>query len=221
VTRTANRRRLHFKNTQAIVSSGKERAPSGSSSLVVTPIVENLLALRFFARCSRRMQCARSPMSLGSEYQRAALRGKLVNLVSEMPERELLDAAPLKALVGGDIISAREIYRAPVTFLPTAGHVFATNTLPAIRDTSEATHKRLLVLEFNNRFAQGAEDKGTTHADPTIAHRIIEAERNAIISWCIDGAARSVSNSFVITEPPSSRRAISELRTEKKPKGPP
>lgn len=161
--------------------------------------------------------CTVSPMSLGSEYQRAALRGKLVNLVSEMPERELLDAAPLKALVGGDIISAREIYRAPVTFLPTAGHVFATNTLPAIRDTSEATHKRLLVLEFNNRFAQGAEDKGTTHADPTIAHRIIEAERNAIISWCIDGAVRSVSNSFVITEPPSSRRAISELRTETDP----
>lgn len=161
--------------------------------------------------------CTVPPDSFGSEYQRAELRSKFVNLVAEMPERELVDAAPLKAIVGNDIISGRPIYRDPITFVPTAGHVFATNTLPAIRDTSEASHKRLIILEFNNRFAQGVADKGSTQAEPTIAQRIIDQERDAIISWCIDGAVRTVSRSFVITEPPSSRRAVSDLRTETDP----
>ena len=87
-----------------------------------------------------------------SEYSRARLAGKLLNVVAEVPNAELIRSEAFKAIVAGDQISGRQIYQQPFDITPIAAHAFAANSLPHVSDRSEGVWTRWLVLTFNRRF---------------------------------------------------------------------
>jgi len=127
--------------------------------------------------------CAIAPQLWGSEYRRADLLGRRLNVVAELPEGDILDSASFKAIITGDPVDARRIREAPFTLRPIAAHVFSANRLPGARDLSEGFWRRLVVIRFSRRFEKAA-------ADPHLADRILATEAPGIVAWMLEGAAR-------------------------------
>jgi P4 family phage/plasmid primase-like protien len=133
------------------------------------------------------------PQELVSEYNRADLEGKAINVVRELPEAELLDTTKLKALITCEPIRGRKIYGHPFVFTPRCGQLYSANTLPTVRDRSHGFWRRWLVVSFDQEFAAAADlpsRPGAALADPTLAPRIIKDEIGIVAAWALEGAAR-------------------------------
>lgn len=144
--------------------------------------------------------CAIPPQDVGQEYRRAMLAGKLLNIVSELPEGDILDSESWKAVVAGDTTTGREIRKEPFTFKPVAGHIYSANRLPGTTDQTHGFWRRLLVVQFGRVFADHEQDSG-------LADRIVETEARAVVSWALAGAQR-VFASGGYTVPTSSAGAL-------------
>ena len=121
------------------------------------------------------------PQVFESDYHRALLAGKLINSVAELPRADILRGEAFKAIVAGDIVTARQIYRPPITFRPRAGHVMAANQLPLSDDLTVAFWERVLIIQFNRIFAQHERDK-------TLTRRIVGTELPGVAAWALRGA---------------------------------
>ena len=144
------------------------------------------------------------PQELGQEYRRAMLAGARLNVVSELPETEILLSEAVKAVLTGDTITARAIREAPFTFRPVAAHLFAANDLPGVRDMSHGFWRRWVVLPFTREFSEAEQDRGLGAA--------LRDEREAIASWAIEGAVSLVA-AGCYSVPASSDQAVSEWRS--------
>jgi len=121
-----------------------------------------------------------------SEYYRAMLLRLRLNVVSELPENELMDTSTLKAVISGDEVIAREIRESPFRGRPKAAWIIAANALPPVRDTSGGFWRRQLVFTHNVRF----DGKGSNPAaDPHLADRLL-AELPGIAAWAAEGGRR-------------------------------
>ena len=149
------------------------------------------------------------PAQFASEYTRAQLAGVRMNVVAELPEARILDATAFKALVTGDLINARHIYRRPFTFVPTAGHIFAANGLPDAKDLSHGFWRRILVIAFLNRVPEAERDRD-------IARRVLERERPGVVRWALDGAVRLLARGAYAV-PASSITMLEQWRRDANP----
>jgi P4 family phage/plasmid primase-like protien len=150
------------------------------------------------------------------EYRRAALAGKLLNTVAEIPSVELLRSEAFKALIAGDQVQGRHIRQAPFDFTPIAAHIFAANTLPHVSDRSEGVWTRWLMLSFNRRFLR-SKAEGVSQAKVDIVDSILKTEIPGIVAWAVAGLERLLLNNGVYTKPSSSDRALAEWRRESNP----
>lgn len=133
------------------------------------------------------------PQELASEYNRADLEGKAINVVRELPEAELLDTTKLKALITCEPMRGRKIYGHPFLFTPRCGQLYSANTLPTVRDRSHGFWRRWLVVTFDQEFAAAADiasRPGALLADAGLAERIIKDEIGIVAAWALEGAAR-------------------------------
>lgn len=121
-----------------------------------------------------------------SEYYRAMLLRLRLNVVSELPENELMDTSTLKAVISGDEVIAREIRESPFRGRPRAAWVIAANALPPVRDTSGGFWRRQLVFTHNVRFDG---KNGNPAADPHLADRLL-SELPGIAAWAAEGGRR-------------------------------
>ena len=91
-----------------------------------------------------------SPQKWEEDYYKIKLKGSLINVVSELPTKDIVAGDSFKAVIGGDEITAREIRESTCIFRPKAGHVFAANELPGTNDQSYGFWRRLELITFNN-----------------------------------------------------------------------
>ena len=127
--------------------------------------------------------CTSNPQTWHKEYDRAELRGKRINITSELPEREMMESEAFKAIVEGAMISARIIRQAPFQFPPEAAHIFACNMLMRTNDLTPGFYRRFLIVPFNNVFKPTATDILTPILIEElggIAHRSIKAVEGAL-----------------------------------------
>ncbi len=124
-----------------------------------------------------------APQRLGKPAYLADLAGKRLNVVPEVPPREIADSDIFKAVVAGDPVSADRKYEPVFTFVPCAGHLLACNKLPASRDHTEGFWRRFAVVKFNATFVEGAKDT-------KLAERLIAGELPGIVAWMVEGAKR-------------------------------
>lgn len=153
--------------------------------------------------------CSIAPQTFGQEYRRAMLAGKLLNIVSELPDAVVLDSANFKAVIAGDPIVGRHIYGVPFTFRPVAGHLCSANRLPESADQSHGFWRRMLVLSFNRVFSES--EQNASLADDLIAN-----ELPAIVSWFVIGAQR-VLRQGGYTIPASHQAALDKWRHDADP----
>jgi len=147
-----------------------------------------------------------APQDMAQEYRRAMLADARVNLVSELPESDIIEsAAAMKAAISGDAMVGRFIREQPFTFRPRAGHIMAANDLPASRDLSRGFFRRFLVVKFERELREDEQDRNRV-AD------IVETELGAVASWAIDGAADLAARGR-FDVPESSNAELAEWRT--------
>jgi putative DNA primase/helicase len=140
------------------------------------------------------------------EYRRARLAGARLNCVSELPEADILVSGPVKAMISGDLISARHIRESPFDFRPTVAHLFSANMLPGVRDMSVGFWRRWVVLEFNRSFAPHEQDRG-------LAERVVSTELAEIASWAVAGAAQLAARGHY-ADPDSSVISLASWRKQ-------
>lgn len=159
---------------KAVLFKGEGRAGKGT----LLKVIEHLVPAEWRA--------ASSPFRWDSEYYLAALAGKRLNVVGELPDDVHIPAAHFKTVTGRDLLTGRHPTGRPFTFRNEAAHIFNSNHFINTRDRSEAFYSRWIIVEFPNSRLGGGE-QGT---DTTLAASIIELELPAILHWAAEGARR-------------------------------
>ena len=144
------------------------------------------------------------PQDMENEYRRAKLSSSRLNCVAELPEADILQSEAVKAMIGGDLVSARYIREAVFEYKPRAAHLFSANALPGVRDMTAGFWRRWLVLTFDRQFQEKEMDR-------QLAGRIIASELPAIASWAIEGAAELAARGY-FDAPDSSEKAVNAWR---------
>ncbi len=99
----------------------------------------------------------------------------------ETGEGRRIDEPLVKQLTGGDLITARPLYKNPFEFRPTHKLWLATNHLPQIAGTDDAIWRRIRLIPFKVTIPEH-------ERDPQLPHRL-RAELPGILNWALDGCA--------------------------------
>lgn len=91
---------------------------------------------------------------VSNRFSVSEIKGKLVNIVSEMTKEFLKDSSVFKQIVTGDIITVEEKFKDRYTIKPYAKHIFTANELPKVADTSNGYFRRLFIISFEAVFTE-------------------------------------------------------------------
>ena len=132
------------------------------------------------------------------------LLGARLVVGSETQEGRKLDEAVMKRLCGGDALTARRLYREPVTWTPSHTIVYVTNALPKVKGGDPAVWRRIVVVPFG--VVVPAE-----HRDPRLPERLL-GHLDAVLLWAVRGWQDYQAGGM---RPPASvQRATDDYRTE-------
>jgi len=158
-----------------------------------------------------------TPQKMADEKHRVNLINARFNLVSEMPAADVLESEAFKAIIAGDPISARDVYKSTVTFRPTAAHVFAANAPPKVNDVSHGFWRRWIKVNFNRKFVDDPDpDENEGKKELNLAERIIDEELEGVVAWMIEGAKRTYQRD-AYDIPKCCENALEEWRTGANP----
>jgi putative DNA primase/helicase len=108
-----------------------------------------------------------------------ALAGARLVTAAETSEGVRLNEARIKALTGGDPITARKLYHEAFTFDPTHKLVLALNHKPIIADDSEGMWRRVRLIPFTRQFKPEEREKSLLEN--------LKAEAPGILAWAVRG----------------------------------
>lgn len=145
------------------------------------------------------------PARLGEGFQRAHLRGKLVNIVPELPVGAKLADGAMKAFSSGDPVNGEFKGRDSFEFVPYATFWMGTNHMPHTRDLSDGMFRKALIIKFNRQFGAGEREIGLAEK--------LRAELPGILGKALHALGAALERGY-ITSPASSRAALQQWRTE-------
>lgn len=120
--------------------------------------------------------CAVMPADLANETSRYALKGKLANIVPELPAGSILADDVMKTFTSGEPCTAKKLYADKITFAPFATTWIGTNNLPHSRDLSRGMFRRAIVVRFGRSF-EG-------RADTLLIDKLLEELPGILVSAC-------------------------------------
>lgn len=82
----------------------------------------------------------------------ARTKGKRSAILQEPDEKTRINVGLMKEMTGGDTITARNLYEAPIEFKPQVKMILICNHLPELPYDDEATWRRVRAVEFKSRF---------------------------------------------------------------------
>lgn len=124
-----------------------------------------------------------------------ALKGKRLAFASETEDGDKFAAASVKALTGGDEITARGMREDQQTFVPSHNMVLMTNTLPEVDVSDEAMWARLKLITFPVSFA----DNPDLQIDQKLA-----AVAPGVLRWLVEGARKFIDSGQRLPSDPMS-----------------
>lgn len=80
------------------------------------------------------------------------LNGKILNLVEDMPAKLVDDLGVFKSVVTGDLIMADVKGKDRIPIISYAKHIFTTNILPDLADSTNAVFRRFNIVNFEAQF---------------------------------------------------------------------
>lgn len=136
------------------------------------------------------------------------LFGARLVIGSETEDGKHLDAALMKRLTGGDPITARHLYQAPVTWTPSHQLLYVTNHLPKVKGNDPAVWRRVRVIPFD---VVVPEDQ----RDPALPERLTLAA-DAVLTWAVQGWF-DYEDQGGMGEPDAVQRATDGYQTDSDP----
>jgi len=130
----------------------------------------------------------------------AKLRGARLVIATEVGQGRHWDEAKIKALTGGDTISARFMRQDFFDYKPQFKLMIASNHKPSLRNVDEAMRRRLHLIPFTVTISPEKQDK-------TLPERLW-AEKDGIMTWAIRGYAEW--NQIGLKPPPCVLAATEE-----------
>lgn len=118
----------------------------------------------------------------------AKLVGTRLVRMSESSRDVRLDAASMKTMTGRDTLVTRGLFQNSFSFVPQFTLWLETNHLPAVTDDTVFSSNRIFVIEFNEQFTEGNQDKNLKElfAAPE--------NRPTILKWLFDGCEDYIKN---------------------------
>ncbi len=132
----------------------------------------------------------------------AELKDKLLNACGETSDKRL-EVTNFKAIAAADEIQAERKYLPDLKFRPIAKHLISMNSFPGIRDQTHAFFRRIIVVEFLQKF-EGE------RADVHLKEKL-EKERDGIFRWALEGLRR-VLDQKAVSQPESVLNAKNRFR---------
>ncbi|MFG6599096.1 MULTISPECIES: phage/plasmid primase, P4 family [unclassified Sulfitobacter] len=117
--------------------------------------------------------------SAGVRDDLARLKGTRMVATSELATGEILDVALVKRMTGGDVITARALYKEHFEFRPQFVIFMTTNALPVIDGGDKALARRLIMVPFTNIIS-------ARQRDPNLPAKI-RSEKSGILNRLIEG----------------------------------
>ena len=99
------------------------------------------------------------------------LRGKMLNVSSELNGGYISDTAKFKQIISGDTIRVQLKMKNSVNIRPTAKHIFSTNDMVNFKDPTVAITKRIMIMPFRNNFSAGSKKR-----DPLFKEKLKKKE---------------------------------------------
>jgi len=147
--------------------------------------------------------CSISAARMGDERHVIGLVNKLLNASDELSSAAAIASDTFKAIITGEPVDGRDVYKSRIDFRAIAQHIFATNTLPPFQSGMDrGVQRRVMVVTFNRIIP-------LEERIEAIGRRIAEKEPDQLLAWAVDGASRLIrQRNFTI--PPSSRVALTD-----------
>ena len=124
----------------------------------------------------------------------AKLVGTRFVRMSESAKDVRLDAASMKTMTGRDTLVTRGLFQNSFSFVPQFTLWLETNHLPAVTDDTVFTSNRIHVIEFNEQFTEGKQDKNLKELFA------LPENRPTILQWLYDGCADYIKNGLSAPE---------------------
>jgi len=134
----------------------------------------------------------------------ATLRGKRLVFAAESGEGRHLAEERIKALTGGDPITAKLLYQEPFTFKPTHLLTLFTNHRPIVRGSDNGIWRRLRLIPWEVTIS-------SEHEDTTLPERL-QDELPGVLAWCLDGWEQYQAEG--LNPPEKVTAATADYRTE-------
>ncbi len=172
-----------------------------------TRILSGILGSKYAKVADRRVFSQAKPGYERHSTEVAALKGARMATFQETKEVYTWDTEKIKAMTGGDDMTARLIAKNNTDFKPTFKFWFASNNDPVVRRGDGAMQRRLRIIPFNAQFSKGAD----TQLDGKL-----KREFGMILTWMINGAlawqqTRTMSGGTGLAEPQVVTDAVKEL----------
>jgi putative DNA primase/helicase len=107
---------------------------------------------------------------------------------SETNANDELNESIIKMISGNDPITARGLYKDPMTFVPMCKLILCTNFKPDFNANDKANVDRVRLIPLNARFVENP-TKANEYRRINGIDKLIESKYlNEFFSWCVDGA---------------------------------
>lgn len=134
------------------------------------------------------------------------LIGKRLNIIEEVGGN-YYQAHKLKKLISGESLTINMKFKDQFKFAPTAKFLFAVNTMPRVDDSSSATERRMVVVQFNNNF------RDNPNIMLRFADGMLAQELPGILNWMLEGYRALIKDGgFEVTR--EQTQALAEYREE-------
>jgi P4 family phage/plasmid primase-like protien len=133
-----------------------------------------------------------SHISLGrmeQDFGIVEIRDKLLNTRSETESKQL-DVAKFKQVATGERLQAQVKFHGDITFYPIAKHMISMNHFPGVKEKSSAFFRRIIVLEYKQKFEGKSADRRLLEK--------LEGELDGIFNWALEGLEMVLQNMEIL-----------------------
>ena len=109
----------------------------------------------------------------------ARLKGARLVTSVEPNQGMVINEGLLKQLTGGDVVTARKLFKDDFEFKPEFKLWMATNYKPIIKGTDDGMWRRIHMIPFTMKIPKEKVDRNLKHK--------LKAEMTGIFKWCVDG----------------------------------
>ncbi len=151
-----------------------------------------------------------------SRFGTETIVDKTVNIATETEIDDIkLNTENIKSIASGDPMHIQRKYKQGIDIEPLVKLVFLTNNLPRVNDTTKGFLRKIMIIPFNAEFNSNSKNPENRTDNKLI--ETLEAEKEGILMYALEGLKRLKENKFRFTECDAINEALCSYEKEINP----